>query len=186
MTNPLKKYPELVTKKVFLIGNGSSRKDFDLNTLVGKGTIIGCNALYRDFKPDILICQDAKMARELYDNDYTGLVLSGKGVGVKNENLITWKVGDARTSGAFGLKFISTMIKPDVCYVLGMDGYDGNVYANTHNYNKGPVKIHKIAAQYGGAARGTHIVNVNTKSTWDSCNYVLMSYEEFKARVAQL
>ena len=119
------------------------------------------------------------MARELVDNNYTGIVLSGKGIGVRNANLITWRAGTTRTSGAFGLKFISTIMKPDVCYVLGLDGYDGNVYANTHNYNSAPTKIHKIAAQYGDEAGNMKVVNVNTKSTWDSKNYSLMSYEEF-------
>ena len=42
-------------KKVFCIGNGNSRKDFNLESLRGKGKIYGCNALYRDFKPDVLI-----------------------------------------------------------------------------------------------------------------------------------
>ncbi len=46
--------------KIFLIGNGESRKDFDLNLLKEKGLIVGCNAIYRDIKPDILTCMDGK------------------------------------------------------------------------------------------------------------------------------
>jgi len=74
--NPLKRHLELLTNTVFLIGNGSSRKNFDLNLLKGKGTIIGCNALYRDFTPDILICQDAKMARELFDKVHITILVN--------------------------------------------------------------------------------------------------------------
>ena len=54
--------------KAFCIGNGTSRLGFDLNKLRGKGTIIGCNALYRDFKPDILVCVDSGITHEAYQS----------------------------------------------------------------------------------------------------------------------
>ena len=44
--------------RVFCIGNGESRKDFDLETLRPHGKIYGCNALYRDFTPDVIIAVD--------------------------------------------------------------------------------------------------------------------------------
>ena len=182
MSKPFRKYPQLLTEKVFFIGNGASRKDFDLNLLRGKGTIIGCNALYRDFEPDILICQDAKMARELVDNQYSGLVLTGRGIGVRPKKMISWRVGDARTSGVFGLKFISSAMKPSICYVLGLDGYPGNVYANTKNYIRAPIKMHKIANQYKSAIGNMKVVNVNDRDTWDivdNDNYSFISYKEF-------
>jgi hypothetical protein len=49
-----------------IIGNGASRKEIDLNTLVGKGTIYGCNALYRDFDGwDYLVAIDDRMIDEI-------------------------------------------------------------------------------------------------------------------------
>jgi len=45
----------------FIIGNGESRRDFNLNRLRGHGPIYGCNALYRDFIPDLLVAVDAFM-----------------------------------------------------------------------------------------------------------------------------
>ncbi len=43
----------------FIIGNGTSRTNINLNDLVGKGKIYGCNALYRDFdKFDYLVVID--------------------------------------------------------------------------------------------------------------------------------
>ena len=38
---------------IFCIGNGESRKNFDLERLRPFGKIYGCNGLYRDFTPDI-------------------------------------------------------------------------------------------------------------------------------------
>ena len=40
----------------YCIGNGPSRKNFDLNRLKETGQTYGCNALYRDFMPDFIFC----------------------------------------------------------------------------------------------------------------------------------
>jgi len=42
-------------KRVFCLGNGESRKDVNLSALKPHGKIYGCNALYRDFTPDVLV-----------------------------------------------------------------------------------------------------------------------------------
>ena len=49
----------------FIIGNGKSRKGFDLNILRPYGKIYGCNALYREFDPDYLIAIDEGMIDEI-------------------------------------------------------------------------------------------------------------------------
>lgn len=57
-------------KTAFIIGNGVSRKPIDLNTLVGKGTIFGCNALYREFnKYDYLVSIDKSFQVIMQAND---------------------------------------------------------------------------------------------------------------------
>ena len=53
-------------KRVFCIGNGESRKGFDLETLRPHGTIYGCNAIYRDFMPDVLTAVDHGIMHEIY------------------------------------------------------------------------------------------------------------------------
>ena len=53
-------------KRVFCIGNGESRKGFDLEKLRQYGTIYGCNALYRDFMPDVLTAVDHGIMHEIY------------------------------------------------------------------------------------------------------------------------
>ena len=62
----------------YIIGNGASRQPFDLMILRGKGTVFGCNALYRDFSftspkfvlPDFLIAIDDAMSVEIESSDF--------------------------------------------------------------------------------------------------------------------
>lgn len=54
----------------FIIGNGLTRKKFNLNKLIGQGCTFGCNALYRDFTPDYLVAIDDKIIEEITQSDY--------------------------------------------------------------------------------------------------------------------
>jgi hypothetical protein len=58
----------------FIIGNGTSRKGFDLTKLKPYGTIYGCNALYRDFPdhsiPDFLVAIDDGIITEIEASDF--------------------------------------------------------------------------------------------------------------------
>ena len=53
-------------KRVFCIGNGESRQGFDLEKLRPHGKIYGCNAIYRDFMPDVLTAVDHGIMHEIY------------------------------------------------------------------------------------------------------------------------
>tara|TARA_Y100001938_G_scaffold151172_1_gene246857 strand:- start:491 stop:1246 length:756 start_codon:yes stop_codon:yes gene_type:complete len=53
----------------YCIGNGPSRKNFDLNTLKATGQTYGCNAIYRDFMPDFIFSVDTKMTTEMVENE---------------------------------------------------------------------------------------------------------------------
>jgi len=59
-----------MSSNVFLIGNGESRKGFDLNTLKPYGKVYGCNAIYRDFTPDVLVSVDHGIMHEIYRSGY--------------------------------------------------------------------------------------------------------------------
>ena len=54
----------------FCFGNGNSRKDLDLDKYKQHGTVVGCNAIYRDFTPDILVALDTGPAHEIYRCGY--------------------------------------------------------------------------------------------------------------------
>ena len=54
----------------FCFGNGNSRKGLDVDKFKKKGTVVGCNAIYRDFTPDILVALDSRMNHEVYRSGY--------------------------------------------------------------------------------------------------------------------
>ena len=49
----------------YVIGNGPSRQNFDLDKLKASGQTYGCNALYRDFLPDFIFSVDTKMTQQM-------------------------------------------------------------------------------------------------------------------------
>ena len=188
---PFRDNPGLLTDPVFLIGNGTSRKDFDLERLRSKGTIIGCNALYREFTPDVLIAIDAKMLKELKESDYGSenfvIIPRNRTVAVPNAKM--WKTERFNTSGCFAMKLITQVMQPNKCYMLGMDGYPGNMYDGTKNYAPNTLQNFKgVNGYYVQVLTGpgeTEFINVNSKDEWPeeahkTGKYRCISYEEFE------
>ena len=54
----------------FVLGNGLSRKPVDPQTLKQHGTVYGCNALYREFVPDVLVATDRLISTHIQDSGY--------------------------------------------------------------------------------------------------------------------
>ena len=62
-------------KTVYLLGNGKSREKYnvlDYKAMQNKGSVVGCNAFYRDFTPDYLFAIDAGIIHEILDSGYIG------------------------------------------------------------------------------------------------------------------
>lgn len=59
-----------MASRVFCLGNGESRRSLDLYALKPHGKIYGCNALYRDFTPDVLTAVDNGIMHEIYQSGY--------------------------------------------------------------------------------------------------------------------
>jgi len=55
---------------IFVIGNGTSRKNVNLSILKKHGKVIGCNALYRNFTPDLLFTFDSDILHEIISSQY--------------------------------------------------------------------------------------------------------------------
>ena len=130
----------------YIIGNGPSRKDFDLNRLKETGQTYGCNALYRDFWPDFIFSVDTRMTQQMVA-DEVGLKTfhyapalevnrkQSKGMLHLIPNNPHWISGNAAfwTAGVHGHKNI---------YLLGFDFREygknqlNNIYQDTECYGE--------------------------------------------------
>ena len=54
----------------FCFGNGNSRKGIDIEQYKKYGKVVGCNAIYRDYTPDILVALDSSINHEIYRSGY--------------------------------------------------------------------------------------------------------------------
>ena len=54
----------------FVLGNGISRQHVNLAHLKNCGMIYGCNALYREFAPDVLVATDRPIAEAIQRSGY--------------------------------------------------------------------------------------------------------------------
>ena len=59
-----------MSEKVFVLGNGHSRKNIDPSKL--DGIVIGCNACYRDFTPDVICAHDAGIISDIVNSGFDG------------------------------------------------------------------------------------------------------------------
>jgi hypothetical protein len=55
----------------FVLGNGISRQQIDLNLLKTLGRVYGCNAIYREFAPDVLISTDLPISERIQHDGYS-------------------------------------------------------------------------------------------------------------------
>ena len=55
----------------FVLGNGISRQGISLEALARCGKIYGCNALYREYTPDVLVSTDRPIAEHIQQSGYS-------------------------------------------------------------------------------------------------------------------
>jgi hypothetical protein len=124
----------------FVLGNGVSRKGVELSTLRRWGKIYGCNALYREFEPDVLVATDRPIAEQIQHSGYplthcfyTRKPLLGQGAHAIPEDIWGYSSGPV----AVNLAAIDGNLR---IYMLGFDmgpaatGLFNNVYADTEFY----------------------------------------------------
>lgn len=56
--------------QAFVLGNGISRQNIVLSQLQSHGKIYGCNALYKEFAPDVLVATDTPIAMQIQQSGY--------------------------------------------------------------------------------------------------------------------
>ena len=59
-----------MSENLFVLGNGESRKNIDIELLKTQGKVWGCNALFREHTVDGLIAVDPMMTHEIYRSGY--------------------------------------------------------------------------------------------------------------------
>lgn len=127
----------------FIVGNGVSRKEIDLDALIGAGPIYGCNALHRDFNYwNKLLAIDEGMIKEISDLSCT----PGQEIVIPDEE-DRWESAEyspRRRRSNVGMNAMMEAIKDggNVLYCLGFDfilngdiSVD-NVYKDSSNYGK--------------------------------------------------
>jgi hypothetical protein len=126
----------------FVLGNGVSRQDVDLNALSTLGPTYGCNALSREFEPSVLISTDVPISKFIQESGY-----SQKHVHYTRKPLPS--LGAKRipqeyygfSSGPVAAG-IAAIDKHRKIYLLGFDmgptrtGHFNNIYAGTEFYKK--------------------------------------------------
>ena len=125
----------------YCIGNGPSRKGFDLTSLTESGQTYGCNALYRDFVPDYLFSVDAPMSKKLSeDKVYEKCVCYAPTLEVnRNKGLTLIPRNPHYTSGNQAI-WTATVHGHKNIYLIGYDfreygpGQLNNMYQDTENY----------------------------------------------------
>ena len=127
--------------RAFVLGNGVSRQDVDLEHLKTFGPIYGCNALYRDFVPTALISTDRPISDSIQHSGYalenkfyTRRPIPGSGAHPVPQKYFGFSSGPLATG-------IAAIDGARLIYLIGFDmgpvnNHFNNVYANTEFYKK--------------------------------------------------
>lgn len=125
----------------FVLGNGKSRLNFNLDNLKSFGTIYGCNALYRDFTPDYLIAVDAKMINEIIKTDYhkKHQVWTNRNKLINDIDSLNFFPQHRGWSSGPSALWLACLNEHTTIHIIGFDFYGinglvNNVYAGTFNY----------------------------------------------------
>ena len=129
-----------IIKPAIIIGNGPTRKIINLDNLVGKAPLYGCNALYRDFNEyDFIVAIDDGIIEELKTNlDNQSRII----IPPEDERWESAEYSNQRRRNNVGMVAMDSAIKNgnNLIYLLGfdfiLDGEDSvdNVYKDTDNY----------------------------------------------------
>ena len=124
----------------FVLGNGVSRRGLPLNDLNKHGNIYGCNALFRDYTPNVLVATDRPIALHIEESGYaktnkfyTRRPMEGSGA------LAIPKPYFGFSSGPVAVALAATE-KHTKIYMLGFDmgpnetQHFNNLYASTEFY----------------------------------------------------
>lgn len=147
-----------VSNRAIVIGNGTSRKTFDLAHIArhkngvgvhGALQSYGCNALYREFTPSFLVANGDVIVKEIAESGYctNNIVYANATSIVKYPGKFylipqdpSWNAGSIAT-------YMACFDGHSTVYLMGFDGMDHystdyNVYSGTNGYTSVPTHGH--------------------------------------------
>lgn len=126
----------------FVLGNGRSRMGLDLNLLASRGAVYGCNAIYREFTPTVLVSTDRPISATIQQSGYaaqnvhyTRKPIPGLGSRAVPQQYFGYSSGPLACA-------LAALAGHEPVYLIGFDmaGLPGerfnNVYADTEFYKK--------------------------------------------------
>ena len=178
----------------FVLGNGTSRLALDLNQLKETGVVFGCNALYREFTPDVLISTDPGISKEIQDSGYpkTNLHYTRKPIAGSGSKKIEFNYGFS--SGPIAMTYACKTDAEKIYFagfdLTGIDGKFNNVYADSPHYKPLTAdatffgnwvkQIETIMKYYNNKQFVRLIISgAHTPDTWIMENYTEMPIADF-------
>ena len=186
---------------MYVFGNGESRTSVNIDKL--EGTKVGCNAIYRDYTMDHLICVDPPMLQEAVESNYnkhaTVYTRANQFAQYRLETNMRIVpdlpyIGDQRPddpihwgAGPYAVLLAATLTTDDI-HLLGFDLHSvdkrvNNVYKDTANYSlahKSAVdprywiyQIGKVFNSYPETQFVVHNDNFELPKSWNKPNVSL-------------
>ena len=172
---------------MYVFGNGESRTSVNIDKL--EGTKVGCNAIYRDYTMDHLICVDRRMVQESLDNDaneHSYIYTREDWVGRFNAPRVRsvpklpyvgtqrWDEPFQWGSGPYAVLLAAKLCNDRTVHLIGFDLHSttdtvNNVYKDTSNYDSSDKRaidprywIHQIGMVFKYYTKINFIVHQNT------------------------
>ena len=185
-----------------VMGNGPSRKQFDLDTIHATMYTYGCNALYRDFLPDYLVSMDFYVVDEIlqknvhkkckfytqHKNRIDKLAEDGEPIN------FFWGQPMTHDSGTSAIELAAE--SNDVIYMIGFDYMQDdklpNIYHGTTNYasnsnipaaddltNRWKTRLRSVVKKFD-TKKFIRVNGSNTEISIQQTNYSEITPEQFK------
>ena len=186
---------------MYVFGNGESRTSVNISNL--EGIKVGCNAIYRDYTMDHLICVDRRMVQETLNSDanqhsyiYTrqDWISQFNAVRVRTVPKLPY-TGSKRWdepfqwgSGPYAVLLAAKLSRGDTVRLIGFDLYSptatvNNVYKDTSNYDTSDKRavdprywVHQIGMvfnYYPNIQFVIHNDNFELPTSWNQPNVLL-------------
>lgn len=189
---------------MYVFGNGESRTSVNIDNLVG--TKVGCNAIYRDYNMDHLICVDRRMVQESLDkaaNEHSYIYTREDWVGRFNAPRVRsvpklpyvgtqrWDEPFQWGSGPYAVLLAAKLCNDRTVHLIGFDLHSttatvNNVYKDTSNYDSSDKRaidprywIHQIGMVFKYYTKINFILHHDNFELPDSWKYSNVSLDTF-------